>query len=134
MAHATRLPLSVAEPMKADSAIEIWSCISGTPAIAPGISAAADATNADAPPPNPLKAATSWGIAVIRTLTAQITPIAAPMASPIAIKSKLTICLSTSVATIASSMPVAPSKLPRTAVRGEVRPLRPRMKRTAATR
>ena len=87
MAQATRLPLSVAAPMKADNALETCTWISGTPVTAPGISAAAPATSADAPPPNPLKAATNWGMAVIWTRMAQTVPMAAPMAMPSAISS-----------------------------------------------
>ena len=39
-----------------------------TPSVA---TTSADATRADAPPPKPLNAATSWGIAVICTLRAR---------------------------------------------------------------
>ena len=73
--------------MNPDKAIDVWTWISGTPSTVPGRKAAAPATKADAPPPNPLKAATNSGIAVIWTLTAQITPITAPMATPSAIVS-----------------------------------------------
>ena len=45
----------------------------------------ADATNADAPPPNPLKIPTISGMAVMATRRAEITPIRAPIAKPIMI-------------------------------------------------
>ena len=61
-------------------------------------------------------------------------PISAPTTTPAMITSKLTMRRSVSVTMIAISMPVEPSRLPRTAVRGCDMSLSAQMKRTAANR
>ena len=78
-------------------------------------------------------------MAVIWILRASVAPIADPTATPPTIspspcRSAPKTCRSASVATTATSMPVAPSRLPRTAVRGCVRPLIPKMKSADANR
>ena len=84
---------------------------------------------ATAPPPTPLNSATICGIAVMRTLRAAGIPIAIPITSPSAIShgvlEPLSTCGVSSVATTAIAMPTAAILLPRTAVRGPVRPLMP---------
>jgi hypothetical protein len=83
-----------------------------------------------------LKSPTISGMAVIFTLMAMTKPSPPPMMMPAAIHIHPAApmpCPST-VATAASSIPIAPSMLPRTAVRGEVRPLMPKMKSPEATR
>ena len=74
---------------------------------------AAPATNTDAPPPKPFSSATICGIAVISILRASVAPIPPPMTTPARITTNP--CMPapktsrlTSVATTASSMPVAP--------------------------
>ncbi len=78
-----------------------------------------------APPPTPLNSATICGIAVMRTCSAAGTPIAVPTTRPTTISAQLSICLSSSVAMIAMTMPAAAIRLPRTAVRGPVSPISP---------
>ena len=92
------------------------------------------ATSADAPPPNPLNAATSCGMAVIGTRSASAMPSAAPTPRPMAINSKLTILWSSNVTTTATSMPSELSAFPRRAVRMPESPRRPRINSVAATR
>ena len=82
------------------------------------------AISATAPPPTPLNSATICGIAVIFTWRADGTPSAAPTTSPTTISSQLCSTCS-SVATTAMVMPTAAILLPRTAVFGPVRPIRP---------
>jgi hypothetical protein len=76
-----------------------------------------------------LNSATICGIAVIFTLRAAGTPTAVPMASPtrirITVPEPWNSPLRSSVATTATAMPTAAIWLPRTAVRGPVRPLIP---------
>jgi hypothetical protein len=117
----------VATPILADSASTGGTAVAATWYSDAAISAAA-------PPPTPLNSATICGIAVIRTRCAETAPIAVPMAMPTAIQPYETTRSSASVATIATSMPTAATTLPRRAVRGVDRNLRPRMKNTAATR
>ena len=84
---------------------------------------------ATAPPPTPLNNATICGIAVMWTLRAAGTPTAVPITSPSAISHgvlrPLSTCGVNSVAITAIAIPTAASLLPRTAVRGPVRPLIP---------
>ena len=92
------------------------------------------ATRAAAAPPTPLNSATSCGIWVIATRRAAGTPSAVP--TTIAARISGT-CLRSSekkVTSTASTAPPAPIWLPRRAEPGEDRPLRARMKQTAATR
>ena len=88
-----------------------------------------------APPPTPLKSATSCGIAVILTRRAEIQP----MADPTRMAAMMRIRLSSSMpvkksTTVATTAPIAPSAVPRRAVFGDDRPLSDRMNRTAAPR
>ena len=81
--------------------------------------------SATAPPPTPLNSATICGIWVILTLRAAGTPTAVPIATPRMISTMFEACGTSSVATIATAMPSAATRLPRTAVLGPVSPLRP---------
>lgn len=83
------------------------------------------AMSATAPPPTPLNSATICGIAVILTLRADGTPTSAPIATPRTISSQLPMPGVSRVASTATPMPTAAIQLPRTAVRGPVRPIRP---------
>ena len=87
------------------------------------------AISATAPPPTPLKSATIWGIAVMRTLRAAGTPIAVPIRTPTMISQTVlepwNSPLRNSVATTAIAIPVAAILFPRTAVRGPVSPVMP---------
>ncbi len=84
---------------------------------------------ATAPPPTPLNSATICGIAVIRTLSAAGRPTAVPITSPTMISTGVPEPSHTpgvsSVATTATTIPPPAIRLPRTAVRGPVRPLIP---------
>ena len=95
-------------------------------------------TSAAAPPPTPLKMATICGIAVIFTSRAAGTPMTAPMAMATMMSRRLRVWEYTSgrekVHPTATSMPVAPTRLPSRARLGELRPLRARMNPTMATR
>ena len=75
-----------------------------------------------------------WGIAVIGMKIAIAAPITEPMVTPTKIHWNWTISLRSSVPTMASNMPTSASISPRRAVSGELNPLRPKMKRTAAGR
>ena len=93
------------------------------------------ATRAAAPPPAPLKSATSCGIAVILTLRAATRPMTVPATRA----TRITMRLSSSMPlkkriTVARSAPTAPRSVPMRADFGDDRPLSDRMKRTAATR
>ena len=95
------------------------------------------ATNADAPPPNPLNRATSSGIPVISTLVAIRAPMMAPMARPPTINSQPMMpsdCILASVTRTARNIPIAPSLLPWGAVLGLESLLIPMMNRAAAIR
>ena len=86
----------------------------------------ASAINATVPPPTPLYNATSCGIAVILTSRAGGTPSATPDETGDDQQPVLGIRrIEISVATIATAMPAAAIQLPRTAVSGPVRPIRP---------
>ncbi len=92
------------------------------------------ATKAEAPPPNPLKIPTIWGMAVICTAWADTPPISEPMIAPTRISCQLAKLVSSSVTMMASVMPVAASTLPDLAVVGDCSLFRPKMNRAAATR
>ena len=86
----------------------------------------AHAISATVPPPTPLNRATSCGIAVIFTRRAGGIPSATPTTSPTMIRIQLPVSrMDISVATTAMNMPTAAIWLPRTAVFGPVRPIRP---------
>ena len=86
----------------------------------------ANAMSATVPPPTPLNSATSCGIAVIFVSRAGGTPSTTPTSRPATISGQFVVCrISTSVAITAMAMPVAAIQLPRTAVLGPVRPIRP---------
>ncbi len=86
----------------------------------------AAATSTEAPPPKPFRSATICGMAVMRTFSASTAPMAPPTAipastTPNAVKKPRPAPSSNtsgSVSRIAKSMPRAPMRLPRTAVRG----------------
>ena len=94
--------------------------------------------SAAAPPPTPLKMATSCGIAVIFTKRATGTAMAAPRAMATRASTRfLPECRSegsVKVMPMASVAAAAPTKLPWRAWRGELRPLRATMKPAMATR
>jgi hypothetical protein len=128
--NATRLPQNVTVPISPDAAVATSGCISIRP---PVCMKSAPATSVDAMPPNPLKIATISGMPVIGTRAAAIAPITLPTTTPARMNGNDSPS-AISVAITASSIPAAPSALPRTAVRGWVSPLMPKMNRTEATR
>ena len=135
MSKATRLPQKVTDPIRPEATVAtvVWAAGSDS------LTSTAPATSADAPPPNALSSATISGIAVIAIRSARVAPMAAPSPMPATIQRKASvpapkISRSSRVATTARSIPVAPRRLPRTAVRGWVSPRIPRMKRTEANR
>ena len=93
---------------------------------------------AAAPPPTPLKMATSWGIAVIFTKRATGTAMAAPSAMAMRASTRFQPeCRNVGrvkVMPMARVAAPAPTRLPRRAWRGELRPLRAKMKPAMATR
>ena len=135
MSNATRLPQKVTEPISPDATVATVIWADGSTAL----TSTAPATRADAPPPKAFRSATISGIAVIAMRSASVAPMPAPSTTPARITAYACgpapkICRSTRVATTARSIPVAPIRLPRTAVRGCVRPRMPRMKSTEAAR
>ena len=102
---------------------------SGQPPPKAGGGTPTHAISATAPPPTPLKIATICGIAVIFTRSAAGIPIAVPIATPSRISQTVlepwNSPLRSSVAITAIAMPTAAILLPRTAVRGPVRPVIP---------
>jgi len=92
------------------------------------------ATSAAAPPPTPLNSATSCGICVIFTRREAGTAMTVPSAMTPRMSATLSSSVDRKTTTIASRAPKAPSRLPRRAVFGDDRPLRARMKQTAAIR
>ncbi len=91
-------------------------------------------TRAAAPPPTPLKMATSWGMAVIFTSRATGTAMTTPMTIAMTISQMCESPGRKKVAPMASAMPAAPTRVPRRACLGLERPLRARMKVIAAIR
>ena len=96
------------------------------------------ATSAAAPPPTALKIETSWGIAVIGTVRPVMRPAVAPMAKPtmmmaqaVPLRPPSRAMRLPSVATTATTMPPADSRLPLRAVAGEFMNRSPRTKQTA---
>ena len=86
----------------------------------------ASAMSATVPPPTPLKNATSCGMAVILVKRAGGTPKTTPTTRPAMIHTHWSVCrILISVAVTASAMPTAAIRLPRTAVLGPVRPIKP---------
>ena len=92
------------------------------------------ATSAAAAPPTPLNRATSCGIWVMATRRAAGTPSADPTATATRIGTTWSRSSARNTTTQASAAPAAPSRLALRAVFGDERPLRARMKHTAATR
>ena len=94
--------------------------------------------SAAAPPPTPLKMATNCGIAVIFTKRATGTAMAAPSAMAMSASTRFQPeCRKlgrVNVMAMASVAAAAPTRLPRRAWRGELRPLRAKMKPAMATR
>ena len=94
--------------------------------------------SAAAPPPTPLKMATSWGMAVIFTMRATGTAMAAPSTMAMIVSMRfLPECRSVGrvkVMPTARVAAAAPTRLPRRACLGELRPFRAKMKPTMATR
>ena len=76
-----KLPVKVSVPTKIETII----VPSVKVVISPVLRNSAAATRAEAPPPNPLKIATIWGIWVISTFMANVAPMIAPIIIPIAI-------------------------------------------------
>ena len=93
---------------------------------------------AAAPPPTPLKMATSCGIAVILTKRATGTAMTAPstmaMSASGRFQPELRRLGSVKVMPTASVAAAAPTRLPNRAWRGELSPLRAKMKPAMATR
>ncbi|KAF0962915.1 hypothetical protein MLGJGCBP_03954 [Rhodococcus sp. T7] len=84
------------------------------------------AISATVPPPTPLNNATNCGIAVIFVRNAGGTPSTTPITRPATISTQLEVSrIEIRVATTATPMPTAAIWLPRTAVFGPVRPIRP---------
>ncbi len=125
-----KLPERVTAPIAVDRTM-VMSVRSGR---SPPVRNSAAATRAEAPPPKPLKAATSCGMAVISTRWARSPPTAPPTTRPATTTQTLTISVRSRVTTIAKSMPRAASWFPRRAVTGDWSRFRPMMKRTAAIR
>ena len=94
--------------------------------------------SAAAPPPTPLKMATSCGIAVIFTKRATGTAMAAPSTMAMIASTRFVPeCRSdgsVKVMAMARVAAAAPIRLPRRACLGELRPFRARMKPAMATR
>ncbi len=126
------LPDRVTDPIAIDRAIVTMVSLANASGSARTSSAAA--TRADAAPPKPLKAATSWGMAVICTWMAAVAPRAAPTASPAAMVVQSAMSWSTSVMTMAASIPSAASPFPKRAVRGELSRRSPKMNSAAEPR
>ncbi len=94
--------------------------------------------SAAAPPPTPLKMATSWGIAVIFTKRATGTATAAPRAMAMSASTRFVPEWRSDgrvkVMPMARMAAAAPTRLPWRAWRGELRPFRAKMKPAMATR
>ena len=94
--------------------------------------------SAAAPPPTPLKMATSWGIAVIFTKRATGTAMAAPSTMAMIVSVRFhPECRSVGrvkVMAMASAADAAPTSSPRRACLGELKPFRAKMKPAIATR
>ena len=94
--------------------------------------------SAAAPPPTPLKMATSWGIAVIFTKRATGTAMAAPstmaMIASARFQPECRSDGSVKVMAMARVAAAAPTRLPRRACLGELKPFRAKMKPAMATR
>ncbi len=94
--------------------------------------------SAAAPPPTPLKMATSWGIAVILTKRATGTAMAAPRTMAMIARTRFfpewRSSGSVNVMPTARVAAAAPTRLPVRACLGELRNLRARMKPMMATR
>ena len=92
-------------------------------------------TSAAAPPPTPLKSATSCGICVIWILRAAGTPTSTPNAIAARIAKRFLWWPpgAQKTSTVPIVAPIAPMIFPRRADLGEESPLRARMKQTAAT-
>ena len=93
----------------------------GTASKPPELRNSTHAINATAPPPTPLKSATICGIWVILTRRAAGTATTTPRTTPSTISRTLERLGRIRVAAIAIAIPVAASRLPRTAVLGPVR-------------
>ena len=100
--------------------------------VLPVLYSAAQPTSRLATPPEPLNSATISGMAVMATLCAATAPIKAPNAAATRIHWNSRMPLEKSVTTMAMSMPVADSRLPRTAVAGEPSCFRPKTNSAAA--
>ena len=129
---ATKLPVRVTAPITSDARIDTM--VSGAMSSRSASTTATAATIADAAPPNPLKAATICGIAVIWTRNANQPPSAAPTTRPAPTVAQLTMSSDTRVSTIAPSMPAEAIRLPSLAVRGPPSWRSPTMRPTAHAR
>ncbi len=128
------LPEKVTQPIRVPATIETPASVSMAPGVRERAKNSEAATRAEAPPPNPLKAPTICGMAVIGTVRAMTSPTSPPAASPMMIQVKSTIWRSSRVATMASSIPSAAIRFPFVAVSGDWSRLRPTMNRTAESR
>ena len=131
--NAITLPQKEIDPITAAKSEAMTMCTVGDSpcwnAVKPSESRnSAYAINATVPPPTPLNSATNCGMAVIFVRSAGGTPSTTPMTRPAAMRIQFPISASRMeirVATTAMSMPTAAIWLPRTAVFGPVRPMRP---------
>ena len=131
MPNAISEPQNEIDPMIAANSDATTMCTVGdSPCLnaeKPSVSMNSDnAINATVPPPTPLNSATSCGIAVILVSRAGGTPSTTPTSRPAMIRTQFSVSrIAISVATTAMAMPAAAIQLPRTAVFGPVRPIRP---------
>src|SRR4051812_6760053 len=134
-ANATIEPANEIEPISAERTVEMPRSTPTLPAIAQTVWNSTSDTSAAAPPPTPLNSATICGIAVIFTLRAPTAPITPPISPPTAmIHQPVTTSSRSSVTTIATAMPAAPTWLPRRAWRGDERNRSARMKHAIGIR
>ena len=133
LAKVTIDPEKLTEPTRIVNAVATRSKVAISEPRAP--SSSSNATSAAAPPPTPLKSATSCGIWVIWTRLAATTPMHRTDGDGRRESNRRAYRSSAKkTVTHASSAPPAPIRLPIRAVFGDDKPLRARMKQTAATR
>jgi hypothetical protein len=91
-------------------------------------------TRAAASAPKAWESAVRWGMAVMGTQMAIQAPRMEPIARPAMIQTQVTMCVPTSVPTMAANMPASAMNMPRRAVSGCDMPLRENTKRMEAIR
>ena len=116
--NATTLPENVTVPMRQEMAMVNPSPRARAEPDDWTRNNSAAATRAEAPPPNPLKMPTSWGMSVIFTVRAATPPMSEPNTIPATMPVQLTTWFSISVATMAMSMAKAAKRFPRAPWRG----------------